>query len=682
MSEATPEPSGEIGFFQAGGTLQASVRSYIERGADKELYRAIKAGEFCYVLTPRQMGKSSLMTHVARRLRNENVRVAVVDLTQIGGDKKSITADQWYYGLAHRLLKELGSDLPLAQWWQIQARLSPLNRLTNFFEEGILDRIQGPVVVFVDEIDTTINLPFSDDFFAAIRACFNARANDGRYSWLSFILLGVASPADLIRDSTRTPFNIGKRIDLNDFSSEQARHFLQGFHEPSEQAERLLQRILYWSGGHPYLTQRLCEQLQKTPQTDETPDLWVDRLVAEAFLGTANRSKEDHLKTIHERIAQAQGRRAGILKLYAKVLKGKPVQDQPQSPIHAALKLSGLVKADEQGRLVVRNRIYQKVFDARWVKSLRPSRWKQGSVLASAVLAAIVFGWWIGAQQLTVRTGASIVLAWLGIAYPEPEMLEIPAGSFVMGSPDDEKGRSDDEGPRHTVDIARFALGKYEVTFDEYDVFAFLINGDGGCRDGHEVRRPDDEGWGRERRPAINVSWQDAVCHAEWLSRKTGKRYRLPTEAEWEYAARAGTQTPRFWPDGINTPCEYANVLNENSRAEIKKRYSFVDWEAFQCPDGYAFTAPVGRFKPNGFGLYDMLGNMWEWTQDCWHDSYKGAPADGAAWLEAKSGYCGLRVMRGGSWYTDSANVRAATRLRYFPDNRFNFLGFRLAQDL
>ncbi|MGH8547035.1 MAG: formylglycine-generating enzyme family protein [Methylococcales bacterium] len=174
---------------------------------------------------------------------------------------------------------------------------------------------------------------------------------------------------------------------------------------------------------------------------------------------------------VHERIAQAPERSA-ILKTYSKVLKGKPVPDQPQSPVHSALKLSGLVKTDEQGRLVARNRIYRRVFDARWIKSLRPSRWKRRAALGTLVLSAIVFGWWIGARQLTVRSGISVILAWPGIAYPEPEMVEIPAGRFRMGSPDSEEGRTEDEGPQHTVSVSRFALGRFEVTFDEYDVFA------------------------------------------------------------------------------------------------------------------------------------------------------------------------------------------------------------------
>ena len=767
MNNIETDPPTGNGFFQTGGTLKADAPSYIERPADQELHQSLLAGDYCYVLTPRQMGKSSLMTKTAARLRGEGVHVAVVDLSGIGGDAGSMTADQWYYGLANRLLRELDIQLSLGGWWQSLAQSPPLSRLMDFFEDVILGQLQGQVVVFVDEIDTTIKLPFSDDFFAAIRACFNARANKAPFSRLSFVLLGVASPTELIRDAARTPFNIGKRIDLADFTEAEASLFLRGFGAPSPPAPdvvelsrhsgmdrrnpdcmdaskprhpwslgsgapcrndgetldstalnagRLLKRILYWTGGHPFLTQRLCVQVQSvdsssspdeakrnpgfadfspriTPEAPsglrlgvqaqaETPEAQVDRIVAAEFLGVGRRTQDEHLKVINDRITQTGAHRPALLKLYAKVLKGKPVQDQPQSPLHSALKLSGLVKTDGQGQLVVRNLIYRQVFDARWVRRLRPTRWKQNTVLGVVLASAIGFGWWTGAKQLTLRSGGSVVLASLGLPFPEPEMVEIPADSFSMGSPDTEKDRQPDESPQHKVVIAKpFRLGKYEVTFDEYDVFALLIKNDGGCTDGHEVTWAQDEGWGRGKRPVINVSWQDAQCYAEWLSRKTKKAYRLPTEAEWEYAARATTETPRPWPGELEAACRYANVFDQGSVGEIKKRYSYATWESFPCSDGYAFTAPVGKFKPNIFELHDMLGNVWEWVADCYHDTYQNAPVDGKSWDDGMKCASNRRVLRGGSWFYETQAVRSAYRYRGTPDFRNFTLGFRLAQD-
>ena len=215
-----------------------------------------------------------------------------------------------------------------------------------------------------------------------------------------------------------------------------------------------------------------------------------------------------------------------------------------------------------------------------------------------------------------------------------PEMMVVPAGSFTMGSPANEPGRYADEGPQHTVTIARqFAVGQFELTFDEWDACV----ADGGCN-GY---KPNDEGWGRGRRPVINVSWDDATAYVAWLAKKTGKPYRLLTEAEYEYATRAGTTTAYPWGDDIGK-----NNANCNGCGS--------QWDGKQ-------TAPVGSFAPNQFGLYDMVGNVWEWTEDCYHDSYNGAPADGSAWT---GGDCSRRVVRGGSWDLSDPQFRLDLRVR------------------
>ena len=243
-----------------------------------------------------------------------------------------------------------------------------------------------------------------------------------------------------------------------------------------------------------------------------------------------------------------------------------------------------------------------------------------------------------------------------------PEMVVVPAGSFLMGSPESEQERDEDEGPVHRVRIAApFALGVYEVTFAEWDA----CEEDGGCG-GHS---PDDRGWGRERRPVINVSWEDVQAYVGWLSEKTGKRYRLPSESEWEYAARAGTRTPFHTGTTIST--EQANYDGE---------YVYGAYGAGRKGVYRRRTVLVGSFGANAWGLHDMHGNVWEWTEDCWNGGYAGAPTDGSAW---ESGVCSMRVLRGGSWLNGPSDLRAAGRVRYSSgDRNFNVYGFRVARTL
>ena len=233
-----------------------------------------------------------------------------------------------------------------------------------------------------------------------------------------------------------------------------------------------------------------------------------------------------------------------------------------------------------------------------------------------------------------------------------PEMVALPTGSFRMGSPDTETDRDSDEGPVRPVTIGkRIAMGRYEVTFDDYDRFVTATR----------RTRPGDSTWGRGTRPVINVSQVDAKAYAAWLSTQTGKSYRLPTEAEWEYAARAGTTTRYSWGNEIGT--NRANC--EGCRSE---------WDNTQ-------TAPVGSFAANPFGLYDLHGNVWEWVEDCWHNNYEGAPTDGSAWTTGCDG--GSRaVVRGGSWHNIPQRVRSALRSWFRPSDRSDFVGFRLVQDI
>ncbi len=316
------------------------------------------------------------------------------------------------------------------------------------------------------------------------------------------------------------------------------------------------------------------------------------------------------------------------------------------------------------------------------LKRLRDqARWAIGIAISAMVLLVgglllIQFLAFKDEHLFSYRAAVYALLGKAGIYTLQPEMVQVPPPevwrdpakrTFLMGSPSKEiEPQSDDnERPQHPVSIAKpFEIGRYEVTFDEYQVFAYLIEGDGGCADQHAIQPPSDEAWGRGNRPVINVSWEDAVCYAQWLSRRTGKSYRLPSEAEWEYAARAGTATRYWWGDDMDS----SKAVCWSCDAEFEGKQ-----------DGKK-TAEAGdpAIPSNPWGLQHTSGNVWEWVQDCWRDTYEGAPDEGSV---GEAGCAsGQRVLRGGSWDDLPDYVRSATRDDGSPDVRNFYTGFRLAR--
>ena len=376
----------ETSFYVTGGTLRHDAPSYVERQADLDVSEGLLAGEFCYVLTPRQMGKSSLMVRTASKLREQGVNVIALDLTAIG---QNLTPEQWYDGLVARMGRQLRLDEELDRYWREHERLGPCQRLFAAIRDVVLRHRQGPLVIFVDEIDTVRSLPFStDEFFAAIRECYNRRAEDTEFNRLTFCLLGVATPSDLIRDTRTTPFNIGRRIELHDFTEAEAaplakgltrwRHGRDGNQTPrtaaeveasARHAERLLKRILFWTGGHPYLTQRFCHAVAGNAHAANTAE--VDRLCDELFLSFRARERDDNLLFVRERLLRSEADRQGLLELYGNVRRGRRVPDDEASLLVSVLRLSGIVKA-EGGCLRNRNRIYAAVFDEKWIQAHIP----------------------------------------------------------------------------------------------------------------------------------------------------------------------------------------------------------------------------------------------------------------------------------------------------------------------
>lgn len=391
--------SSSASFFVTGGTLRADAASYVEREADQEVVRCLAGGEFCYLLTARQMGKSSLMVRAARRLRDQGHRVAVLDLAAVG---QQLTLEQWYDGLMVRLGQQLQIEDELDAFWCAHDRFGPCQRffaalrrvvLARVFIEKPRDQSHSPpsekatnrslgdrcrLIIFVDELDVVRGLPFStDEFFSAIRAIYNARPEDPLLDQLTFCLLGVATPAELMRDPYTTPFNVGHRIELHDFTPAEAAPLalqLAGGLRTDADPVRLLDRILEWTHGHPYLTQRLCRAVAVAlgrPDAAPPSELLVEQLCEELLLAPRARETDDNLLYVRERILRAEANLVLLLELYAQVLTGGFVADDEHNELITQLRLAGIVRV-EHGRLVVRNRVYQRVFDQAWVEAMKP----------------------------------------------------------------------------------------------------------------------------------------------------------------------------------------------------------------------------------------------------------------------------------------------------------------------
>ncbi|MFN7677551.1 MAG: AAA-like domain-containing protein [Cyanobacteriota bacterium] len=401
----------DASLYTAGGTVQANDKGvYLSRAADGQLLRLCREGSYAYVLTPRQLGKSSLMIRTVKQLDQEGIHAVVVDLTQIGTQS---SAEAWYGDF----LEVVGDQLPLTtnarRWWKQQEEAGLALRLTRFFEEVVLREVAEPIVIFVDEIDTTLSLAFTDDFFAAIRFLYVARSRHPELRRLSFVLIGVATPTDLIRDPRRTPFNIAERVDLWDFSAAEAAPLAAGLPLPEDQARQVLAWVLGWTGGHPYLTQRLCAALAADP-----PAAWnqaaVDQAARRTFLG--ERSEQDNnLQFVRDMLTKRAPQPYGqeVLRVYRTVWRGwSPVVDEEQSLVHAHLKLSGVVRREGK-TLVVRNRLYRTVFNAAWIQEHNPEDfWKRyGPVLKWAVpvtASAVVVAGVMTALALEARRQAAI----------------------------------------------------------------------------------------------------------------------------------------------------------------------------------------------------------------------------------------------------------------------------------
>lgn len=380
-------------FYVVGGTMRPDARSYVRREADEKLYRGLMENDFCHVLTARQMGKSSMMLRTAARLRDAGVGVAALDLTGIGFN---LSVEQWYGGLITQLGDRLDLEDELLEFWNANLNVGPMQRWINAIRRVVLPLHPGRLAIFIDEIDAVASLSFStDEFFAGIRECYNLRNENPEMNRITFCLLGVANPSDLIRDTRTTPFNVGRRIELNDFTEQEALPLAEGLGRSAAENYSLLKRVFYWTNGHPYLTQRLCKEVSENGTNGRIHE--IDESITQMFFTKRAQEYDDNLIFVRERLLRSGVDVAALLNLYSRIRRSGRVADDDSQPLVGIMRLSGITRA-EDGRLRVRNRIYERVFNGDWIKANLPgaeirrqrAAFRRGVLRTGAVAAVIL----------------------------------------------------------------------------------------------------------------------------------------------------------------------------------------------------------------------------------------------------------------------------------------------------
>lgn len=362
--------------FKHGGTLRPEADIYVERPADGELFNSLQRGDFAYVLAPRQIGKSSLCAHTARRLQNHGTYCATIDLTSIGTE---VTLEQWYFGMIDIITSQFSLPDQDAVW-EANPHLSAVHRFSQFLHREVLGRMPQRIVIFVDEIDVVRRLPFVEtDFFAAIRAIYNARATDPIFDRLTFCLLGVATPQELTRDPQLTPFNVGHAIRLEDFQLVEAeKAFVPALSPFVAAPQRWLNAVFHWTDGHPYMTHKLCEAIARQAQTGD-PESVVASLVDKFFI-QRGRFEDQCLSNAEDRFinnVDTEELLGRMLRTYRQILDQRSIAVVGSNPAQMQLRLCGMVADRQLGVqrvLRVRNRVFASIFDHAWLREYETQR--------------------------------------------------------------------------------------------------------------------------------------------------------------------------------------------------------------------------------------------------------------------------------------------------------------------
>ncbi|NGX15720.1 AAA-like domain-containing protein [Wenzhouxiangella sp. XN24] len=379
-------------FFVAGGPVAPDRPCYVTRPTDRELLERLAARDYCHVIAPRFSGKSSLVARAASRLRADGQLAAIIDVSQLGSRDGSTDVGRWYYGLAYRVLRDLRLNVDLQAWWQERMPLSPAQRLGEFFWEIVLGASRAPVTIFLDEIDSVEQLDYATELFGIVRGCHDARAGEPEYHRLSFVLLGAALPAGKARRAGLAAAEIGVGLELPDFRFDEARPLADGLGLPAGDAERALYRILYWTSGHPYLTQKLCQAVARST-VPVSSDAAVDKLVAARFFTRNAITRETSTSRVLDSLDRAHELARPALRLYKRIRRERRPKYEAGNPKHELLRVCGLVKVTDERRLVVRNRIYAEVFSHRWAREALPPEWGKFGRVAALVLLALGSVW-------------------------------------------------------------------------------------------------------------------------------------------------------------------------------------------------------------------------------------------------------------------------------------------------